>query len=166
MPQGSCLDLGSIGKAWASDLVAAACAEHLDGGALVNVGGDIRVAAPDGRPWLVGVGERPGQPEELVELVSGGLATSTTRVRRWSRKGVRRHHLLDSRTGLPAAEVWRTVTALGTTCTGANTASTAAVVLGEEAPAWLAARSVTARLVATDGRVHPLGAWPDHKEAA
>jgi thiamine biosynthesis lipoprotein len=33
-------------------------------------------------------------------------------------------------------------------------------VLGEEAPAWLAARGVTARLVASDGGVRTVGPWP------
>lgn len=167
IPEDTALDLGAVGKAWAADLVAAAFAEHLRGAALVSVGGDLRIAAPDGTPWTVAVSERPGGPvEALVELESGGLATSTTRVRRWTRGGVRRHHLLDPRTGLPASEVWRTVSAAGSTCSAANAASTAAVVLGAEAPAWLDERGVTARLVATDGRVHPIGAWPHERSAA
>ncbi len=85
-------------------------------------------------------------------------------MRRWSRGGVRLHHLLDPRTGRPAPEVWGTVTATGPTCTAANTATTAAVVLGADAPAWLAARGVDARLVATDGRVVTTGAWPAEVE--
>ncbi len=161
IPVGTALDLGATGKAWAADLVAAAYAEQLDAAALVSVGGDLRIAAPDGRPWPVAVAERPGDPPEaLVTLDRGGLATSSTRVRRWTRHGVRRHHLLDPRTGLPAAEVWRTVTTTGATCVAANTASTAAVVLGAEAPGWLAGHGVTARLVARDGSVHTVGAWP------
>ncbi|MEU4418879.1 FAD:protein FMN transferase [Nocardia salmonicida] len=106
------------------------------------------------------VSERPGGDAELVTLDRGGLATSSTRVRRWTRRGVRRHHLLDPRTGQPATEVWRTVTATGPTCVAANTASTVAIVLGEAAPAWLAERQVTARLVARDGTVHLVGGWP------
>lgn len=161
IPVGTALDLGATGKAWAADLVAAAYAEQLDAAALVSVGGDLRIAAPDGRPWPVAVAERPGDPPEaLVGLDRGGLATSSTRVRRWTRHGVHRHHLLDPRTGLPAAEVWRTVTATGATCVAANTASTAAVVLGAAAPRWLADRHVTARLVARDGRVQTVGTWP------
>ncbi|HEX8780269.1 MAG TPA: FAD:protein FMN transferase, partial [Nocardioides sp.] len=166
IPAGTCLDLGATGKAWCSDLIAAAWEEQLSGGALIGLGGDLRVAAPDGRPWLVGVAERPGEPDEHVELVSGGLATSTTRVRRWARRGVRRHHLLDPRTGLPADEVWRTVTALGATCTAANTASTTAVVLGDAAPQQLADWSVSARLVHHDGTELRLGSWPERRNVA
>ncbi|HEU5035531.1 MAG TPA: FAD:protein FMN transferase [Nocardioides sp.] len=161
VPPGTALDLGATGKAWAADLVATAFAEELDGAAVVSLGGDLAVAAPDGDPWPVAISTHPDGPvETTVALDRGGLATSSTQVRRWARRGVRLHHLVDPRTGRPAPEVWRTVTATGPTCAAANTATTAAVVLGAEAPAWLAARGVTARLVAAGGPVTTTGAWP------
>jgi thiamine biosynthesis lipoprotein len=46
------------------------------------------------------------------------------------------------------------------TCVEANTASTAAVVLGREAACWLAERGVTARLVDQRHRVVRVGGWP------
>lgn len=160
IPAGTALDLGATGKAWAADLIAAAYEQELSGSALISVGGDLRIANPDGHTWEVAVSERPGDTPELVSLDHGGLATSSTRIRRWTRRGIQRHHLLDPRTGQPAPEVWRTVTATGPTCTAANTASTAAIVLGESALGWLEDRSVDARLVAGDGVVHTVGAWP------
>jgi thiamine biosynthesis lipoprotein len=167
VPEGTALDLGSTGKAFAADLVATAVERELAVPAVVSLGGDVRVAAPDGRPWPVAVSEQPGAPATTVWLDHGGLATSSTRVRRWSRAGDTRHHLLDPRTGRPAPEVWRTVTATGPTCVAANTASTAAVVLGADAPRWLAAHSVTARLVDATGRPTYLGGWPaDSREAS
>ena len=166
IPRGTALDLGATGKAWAADLIAAAYDEHLRGSAIVSVGGDLRISAPDGTPWAVAVTDRPDGAPVLVGLDRGGLTTSSTLVRRWTRRGARRHHLLDPRTGLPAAEVWRTVTATGATCTAANTASTAAVVLGAEAPAWLEEHDVTARLVSRDGAVRTVGAWPSDRRAA
>lgn len=167
IPAGTALDLGSIGKAWAADLVATACEQRLSAGALVSVGGDLRIAAPDGDTWPVALSEQPGGPVTgVVHLDRGGLATSSTRVRRWGSRGVRRHHLLDPRTGRPAAEVWHTVTATGDTCAAANTATTAAVVLGAEAPAWLTARGVTARLVNPEGVLHRTGGWPAEEAAA
>jgi thiamine biosynthesis lipoprotein len=160
IPAGTALDLGATGKAWAADLVATAYEQNLCGSAVISVGGDLRIANPDGTPWTVAVSERPDEAATLVALEAGGMATSTTQVRRWTRAGARRHHVIDPRTGLPAAERWRTVTATGATATAANTASTAAIVLGDAAPAWLATRSVSARLVAHDGAVLPVGAWP------
>lgn len=166
IPEGTALDLGATGKAWAADLVATALTEHLDCSAIVSVGGDVRVAAPDGTPWTVAVSERPGaRPDEITALVDGGLATSTTTVRQWARQGIRHHHLLDPRTGLPTSGAWRTVTAAGATCVAANTASTAAIVLGS-AVAWLEARSVSARLVGRHGAVIRTGAWPGNGRAA
>jgi FAD:protein FMN transferase len=165
IPAGTALDLGATGKAWASDLIAAGFEQELDGPALVSVGGDLRVSGCDGEPWLVAVSEAPGDAAQtLVGLDRGGLATSTTTVRRWTRHGVRRHHLLDPRTGEPTPEVWRTVSATGDTCVAANTATTAAIVLGAAAPAWLDQRAVTARLVSHDGRVRVLGGWPADTE--
>ncbi len=161
IPEDTALDLGATGKAWCADLIATAYERHLRGSAVVSVGGDVRIARPDGRPWLVGVSEHPGrEPEDTIAVGAGAVATSTTLVRRWTRNGVRRHHLLDPRTGLPVPEVWRTVTAVAPTCVGANTASTAAIVLGEAAPDWLSTASAAARLVHRDGRVRHLGGWP------
>lgn len=161
VPLGTALDLGATGKAWAADVAAHAIEEELGCPALVSLGGDLRIAAPDGGPWQVAVSERPGQgPDTIVAITEGGLATSSTRVRRWTADGVERHHVVDPRTGRPATEVWRTVTAVAPTATGANTATTAAVVLGHDADAWLTERTVPARLVAADGSVVLLGGWP------
>ena len=167
IPEDTALDLGATGKAWCADLIATAFDRHLRGSGVVSVGGDVRVARPDGRPWLVGVSEHPGRAaEETIAVSAGAVATSTTQVRAWTRDGVRRHHLLDPRTGLPVAEVWRTVTAVAATCVGANTASTAAIVLGEDAEEWLQTASAAARLVHRDGRIHHLGGWPAREVAA
>lgn len=167
IPPGTSLDLGATGKAWVADLVAAAYEEHLRGSAVVSVGGDVRIAQRDPEPWPIAIAERPGSvPDEVVHLDAGGMATSSTCVRRWTLRGARLHHLLDPRTGRPAPEVWRTVTATGATCSSANTATTAAVVLGTAAPGWLESRGVSARLVAADGSVHRVGAWPEGRRAA
>jgi len=161
VPADTALDLGSTGKAWAADLITAAIEDDLGEAALVSVGGDVRVAAPDGVPWQVAISEAPGGPvHQVVGVEDGGLATSSTRVRRWSHRGVVRHHLLDPRTGGPAGDRWRTVTATGPSCVAANTAATAAVVLGDDAPAWLAGRGVAARLLGSDGVLVTTGEWP------
>lgn len=167
IPDGSALDLGCTGKAWAADVIAAAYEHHGLGPAVVSVGGDLRIASPDGEPWPVAVSELPGAgPDTVVSLDRGGLATSSTQVRRWTHRGVRRHHLLDPRSGQPVDETWRTVTAVGETCVAANTATTAALVLGPDAPQWLASHHVTARLVGRDGDVQTVGAWPDERNVA
>lgn len=163
LPEGTALDLGSTGKAWASDLAAATIGAELGVPALVSVGGDIALTGHATGPWPVQIREHPAAelPDALVGISAGGLATSSTRVRRWRRAGTEVHHVVDPRTGDPAREVWRTVTATGPSCVAANGAATAAIVLGKDAPAWLCARRVDARLVALDGAVARTGAWPE-----
>ena len=163
------LDLGSTGKGLASDLCAAAALEAAGPGAgvLVSLGGDLAVAgrAPDGG-WRVLMAEdsndNPDGPGEVVAIERGGLATSSTTVRRWtSDKGVSAHHIVDPRTGLSAETPWRTATVVAETCEAANAASTACIVLGSAAPDWLAQAGLPARLVAQDGTVVRLGGWPE-----
>jgi thiamine biosynthesis lipoprotein len=167
VPAGVALDLGATATSWAADVVARAVADATGCSAVVSLGGDVRVAGPAGAAppeWDVRVAEAADDlqdPEHGTTVgVSGGLATSTTVVRRWRSGGTEHHHLLDPVTGWPAAAPYRTVTAAGSTCLGANAASTAAVVLGDRAPQWLAANGVAARLVAQDGTVTTVGPWP------
>lgn len=167
VPDGVRLDLGATAKAWASDLLAVSLADALGGDVLVSLGGDLRIAGDScRRTWPVVVTEHPDgegddlEPEHLT-LDRGGLATSSTTVRRWTSGGVRHHHLLDPATGRPVTPYWRTVTATGPTCVAANVATTAAVVLGERAEVWLADRGVDARLVSVTGQVRRLGGWPE-----
>ena len=46
------------------------------------------------------------------------------------------------------------------TCADANAASTAAILLGDAAPAWLRAAALPARLVARDGTAVRVAGWP------
>jgi FAD:protein FMN transferase len=166
VPAGTALDLGSTGKAFAADLVAATLAGELDTPAIVSVGGDLAVSRPDGQAWPVAVSGQLDEPAVIVWLERGGLATSNTHVRRWTRAGTAYHHLIDPRTGAPATTPWVTASCLGSTAVAANTASTVAVVLGVQAPAWLDTHGVTARLVAADGSVRRTGVWPADAERA
>jgi thiamine biosynthesis lipoprotein len=93
-----------------------------------------------------------------VLVRGGGLATSSTTQRRWRRGGLLVHHILDPRTGLPPAPVWRTVSVAAESCVAANTLTTAAIVWREDAPKRLG--GVPARLVREDGEVVMVGGWP------
>jgi thiamine biosynthesis lipoprotein len=70
------------------------------------------------------------------------------------------HHILDPHTRLPAVGPWRTVSVTAATCVDANTASTAAIVLGHRAPEWLADHGLAARLVGANGEIERVGGWP------
>ena len=164
---GTLLDLGATAKGLAADLAAEAAQQAAGCGVLVNLGGDLATAGapPDGWPVLVTDDSDPdlapdATPGQTVVVTSGGLATSGTAARRWRRGGSLVHHLVDPRSGLPAQSPWRTVSVAAATCVLANTASTAAVILGGQAPGWLSDRGFAARLTGTDGRVVTVGGWP------
>jgi thiamine biosynthesis lipoprotein len=172
LPQGVELDLGSTGKALAADLAAsAAMAAAGDGGVLVSLGGDIGTAgvSPSGG-WRILVAEdsrvKPSGDGDVICVPAGGVATSSTTVRRWSRGGVILHHIIDPQTGLPATGPFRTVTVVAGTCLDANIASTAAIVRGETAIDWLTSCRLPARLVENDGTIHYIGPWPDPTSVA
>jgi thiamine biosynthesis lipoprotein len=102
----------------------------------------------------------PGAPGQTVTLESGGIATSSTTVRRWAHRDGVHHHLLDPRTLLPAVEYWRTASVAAGSCTDANIASTTAILLAAGAPDWLAAMRLPARLVTPSGDVVRVAGWP------
>jgi thiamine biosynthesis lipoprotein len=167
IPEGVEIDLGATAKALASDLAAEAASQAMGGaGALVSLGGDIAVAGePPAGGWSVQVSEDSAAPiregEETVSISSGGLATSSTTVRRWTRGGVILHHIIDPATGLPAESRWRTATVAAATCVDANIASTAAIVKSVGAVAWLESIHLAARLVERDGTIRRVAGWPD-----
>jgi thiamine biosynthesis lipoprotein len=169
VPEGVVVDLGATGKAYLADVAARRAAAITGAGVLVSLGGDVSVAgeAPTGG-WSIRVAEDPDDlagrgPGQTVGISTGGLATSSTLLRTWRRGARTMHHILDPLTGLPAPVVWRTVTAAAATCVDANTATTAAVVLGVRAVEWLADVGVPARLVHADGHVVTVGDWPEDR---
>lgn len=173
VPAGLVLDLGATAKALAADRAATRIHAAVGCGVLVNLGGDISVAGPapdDGWRILISDGTSPadedsgpartGEPHRAVAITEGGLATSGTGVRRWRRGRETVHHIISPATGGCAPSYWQTVTVAASTCVGANTASTAAIVRGAAAVDWLEELVVPALLVRPDGRAAFTGTWP------
>jgi thiamine biosynthesis lipoprotein len=169
MPPGTRLDLGATAKALAADRAARDISQATGVGVLVSLGGDIAVAGPppsDG--WSVRVQDVTRHPDDdpqslapqAISLRSGGLATSSTTARRWTRGGRLMHHILDPLSGVPVTSPWRTVSVTAATCVDANIASTACIVRGDDAPAWLRRARLDARLVSNEGDVVTVGRWP------
>jgi thiamine biosynthesis lipoprotein len=165
VPREVTLDLGATAKALCADRAARRAAEIAGCGVLVSLGGDIAVAGlPPPGGWAVQITGHHADPLDaggpVFAVRSGGLATSSTSVRRWQRGGQVLHHLIDPWTGAPAAERWRTVSVAGASCLDANIASCAAVIMGAGALDWLEAQGLPARLVDPAGRVVTVGGWP------
>ncbi len=165
LPVGVQIDLGATAKALAADRASAAAHAVTGAGVLVSLGGDISTAGdcPDGG-WTIRVTDDhradASAAGQTITIRDGGLATSSVVVRRWAHDGEERLHILDPSTGQPISPYWRTASVAAGDCADANIASTAAIVLGEHAPGWLAERELPARLVAVEGVVTLLGGWP------
>jgi thiamine biosynthesis lipoprotein len=164
-PAGIELDLGATAKALCADRAAAAAHDATGAGVLVSLGGDIALAGPppeDG--WRVRVTDdhRAGvtAPGQWITLCTGGLATSSTEVRRWRTGNGEAHHLLNPATEQPAESPWRTVSVCAASCLDANIASTAAIVRGTGAPPWLESLRLPSRLVSREATVAHLAGWP------
>jgi thiamine biosynthesis lipoprotein len=163
--RGVTLDLGATAKALASDRAAQAASRAAGCGVLVSLGGDIAIAgaaAPEG--WRIRVTDdhraETSAPGQWITLRVGGLATSSTTVRRWETGSGSAHHLVDPATGRSATGLWRTVSVSAGSCLDANIASTAAIIRGERAPAWLESLGLPGRLVSTAGTVSHVAGWP------
>lgn len=162
---GVSLDLGATAKALAADHAAAAASAAAGCGALVSLSGDLAAAgaAPDGG-WPIRVTDdhRAGidAPGQWISVPSGGLATSSTTVRRWPTDSGLAHHLVDPATARPTEGPWRTVSVTASSCLDANIASTAAIIRGARAEPWLAGHGLPSRLVSVDGRVRHVAGWP------
>jgi thiamine biosynthesis lipoprotein ApbE len=156
VPVGVQLDLGATAKALAADRAARRIAEKTDSGVLVGIGGDIAVAGPaPNQGWPICV-----EDSVTVSIRDGGLATSSTMVRRWVRGDRVLHHILDPRTGCPADSRWRAVSVAAGSCVDANIASTTAVIRGAASPGWLGRLRLPGRLVDHDGNVTTVAGWP------
>jgi thiamine biosynthesis lipoprotein len=166
IPRGVRLDLGSTAKALAADQAAARLADVLGTGILISLGGDVAVAGPaPSEGWAVGIAQESATPADQVDQVvairQGGLASSSTSVRRWMAGGREVHHIVDPKTGDCVEPYWSLVSAVGVTCVDANAATTAAMVWGEAALRYLPSFGQAMRLVRHDGSVTYLNGWPE-----
>ena len=133
-PPGTLLDLNGVVKALAVD----AARDAIAGDGFVAAGGDVAARGAT----MVGLPRRGS-----LRLVAGGVATSGPTKRRWRGGGERQHHLLDPRTGRPAASCWDEVTVAAATCLAADVAAKAAFILDADGPAWLDERGLPGRFI-------------------
>jgi thiamine biosynthesis lipoprotein len=153
------IDFGGIGKEYAADRAAAAMQAHGARRGFVNLGGDVRAFGPqpDGRPWSIGI-QHPraaaGTTIGAIEVARGAVATSGDYERFFERAGRRYCHLLDPRSGWPAAH-WQSVSVAAPLCVAAGACATIAMLMPvSEALAFLRGQGVQFLAVAADGRVY------------
>lgn len=165
VPRGVTLDLGATAKALAVDRAAVDAFAAAGCGVLVSLGGDMAASGePPEDGWRVRVTDDHRSdvdaPGQWISIRSGGLATSSTTVRRWNTRSGSMHHLVDPASGHPVTSAWRTVSVTAGSCLDANIASTAAIVRGERAVEWLESLGLPSRLVGIDGVARHVAGWP------
>ena len=158
---GVAFDLDGVAKGWIADRALALLDRHP--GALVDADGDIAVRSAEGDAWEVGVADPRTPGAELAVFVLPGaslgarygLATSGISVHRWAGPDGERHHLIDPRTGRPAATDVVQATVLAGSARAAEAWAKTAVVLGLVAALNVLDRApiLGAILLASDGRV-------------
>lgn len=124
------LDPGGIGKGLAADLCATAAVDAGAEGALVSVGGDLRVAGePPEEGWEIELDHHVAAPAR-VNLRHGAVATSSTLRRRWQTRRGSAHHVIDPRTGRPSESAVAACTVVAGEAWWAEALATALVVSG------------------------------------
>ena len=157
LQNGAEIDLGGIAKGYIADRVAAYLKEQGVAHACINMGGNILVLGgkPDGTDWTIGIRDPNGtaeQSEEVLSLSDGAVVTSGNYERFFLRDGVRYHHILDPKTGMPVQNGVASVTILSNDSTLADALSTACFVLGPDASKALLERcGARAIFLCTDG---------------
>lgn len=130
------IDLSAIAKGFAVDLAAEALERLGYHNYLVEVGGEVRAAGrrDDGSSWRIGV-ERPDSTgrsvHRILQLTDTAVATSGNYRNFREAHGQRLGHVLDPRTGRPAASRVVSATVLDPSAMRADALATALLVLGE-----------------------------------
>jgi thiamine biosynthesis lipoprotein len=140
---------------------------------LIEAGGDCLAIGrgPEGDGWRIAVEDPFGadEPVAVLRLTNKGVATSSTRIRRWQVDGKAVHHLIDPRTGRPAESGLASVTVVDADPARAEVWSKSLFVVGADRLADEAkARGLAALWVTEDGKVGvsrdmlPMVMWQVH----
>jgi thiamine biosynthesis lipoprotein len=166
------IDLGGIGKGLAVRWAGRPLRPAADS-TLIEAGGDCLALGrgPEGDGWRIAVEDPFGadEPVAVLRLTNKGVATSSTRIRRWHVDGRPVHHLIDPRTGAPADSGLASVTVVDNDPARAEVWSKSLFVLGaQRLAAEAASRGLAALWVTDDGKVGtsramlPLVMWQVH----
>lgn len=159
LPEGMKIDLGSVAKGYAGQLVAQMLREHGVQSALLNLGGNVQTvgAKPDGSPWQIGIKDPQGEDAMMVLSVEDqAVVTSGGYERYFEQDGQTYWHIMDPSTGHPADSGLISVTIVGDEGVVCDGLSTALFVMGLEKAAdlWAQSCDFEAVFVTASGEVY------------
>jgi FAD:protein FMN transferase len=134
--KGMRLNLGAIAKGYAVDKAIDILKKNKIQSALINAGGDLKSLGKrsDQLNWRIGL-QHPRNSESLLASFSisgNAVATSGDYQKYFEQNGKRYHHILDPKTGYPAASGSMSATVISSNVMDADALSTAIFVLGSE----------------------------------
>lgn len=159
LPEGMKIDLGSVAKGYAGQLVAQMLREHGVQSALLSLGGNVQTvgAKPDGSPWQIGIKDPQGEDAMMVLSVEDqAVVTSGGYERYFEQDGQTYWHIMDPSTGHPADSGLISVTIVGDEGVVCDGLSTALFVMGLEKAAdlWAQSGDFEAVFVTASGEVY------------
>jgi thiamine biosynthesis lipoprotein len=170
LPRGATLDPGGLGKGLAADIVATELISLGASGVCVSIGGDMRIAGESegNGGWSVAVESPFNESSDLTTLVlnSGGIATSSTRGKRWVGPLGEMHHVLDPSTSTPLSETagqFVQSTVLASEAVWAEVFATALLVGGlEQGMPLIDQLGMAAMAVTVDGDLIESSTWKEY----
>ena len=159
LPEGMEIDLGSVAKGYAGQLVAQMLRDNGVESALLNLGGNVQTvgAKPDGSPWQIGIKDPQGEDAMMVLSVEDqAVVTSGGYERYFEQDGQTYWHIMDPSTGHPADSGLISVTIVGDEGVVCDGLSTALFVMGLEKAAdlWAQSGDFEAVFVTASGEVY------------
>jgi len=156
LPIGMEIDLGGIAKGWIVER-AAELLQRYTSACAASAGGDVVFLGlpADGSKWRVAIEDPMDSTSTVAQLQMGpgAVVTSSVVKRSWKQGGVLRHHLIDPRTGEPAASDWLSVTVAAPKITTAEVYAKALLIGGKAEVGRLAAQrpEISYFAIAPDG---------------
>ncbi len=159
---GAALDLGCIAKGYIADRLKDYLEEQGIKSAVINLGGNVLTlgSKPGGSPFRLGI-QRPfdlrGNPIAVLSVSDASLVSSGVYERYFEADGVRYHHLLNPRTGMPEQNGLLGVTILSDSSTDGDILSTACFLLGlDKGMAYIESLpGIEAVFITEDYALHP-----------
>ncbi len=141
--EGMAVGLGAVAKGYAAGRAARKMAEGGIRDFIIDAGGDLCFSGRKGKEaWSTGIRDPEGKAEPLIRLrirTDCAVVTSGNYERYFDYQGRRYHHIIDPRTGYPAAGT-RSVTVFARDPAVADAYATSFFILGQEKAAEIAGR--------------------------
>ena len=159
LASGASIDLGGIGKGYASDMVKEIFENSGIKSGTASLGGNVYVhgSKPDGSPWNVAIQDPKGDGYAVQVSLSDAFVVTSGGYQRYyeAPDGTVYQHILDPKTGYPAESDLLSVSIIGTCGEIADAYSTALYVMGEADATdfWHTHHDFDMILITTDGRV-------------